>query len=209
MNSFAFLLISLISAILIIGGCSSKPVKTQKSSEGYWSARALVRDQDQGVSYIVNLAFNAKGSEGVRMDVSDTLNTPVASLLVKGNSVEYVIYRAKKFFYGDSQANVMRPILSSPFDPRWVENLLYDEAIADKSWTCQQDKSGLVSQCKDAATGVTIQWSSRSGSRKTVEITHAKAEVQISFKEYKAKVENRKNLFKLEAPEGFQKLRVR
>lgn len=190
-------------------GCATAPKSMQKQTEGYWAARALVRDRDQGLSYIVNLSFNAARSKGMRMDVTDTLNTPVASMVYKGDQVQYIIFRSKKYFYGASQPNVMRPILAVPFNPKWVSNILFDEPVDDKSWSCTQDKHGIVSDCKDKVSGLAIKWGGRSGSRKTVEIQHSRAEVQINFKEFKPKVENRKNLFEVEAPEGFQKLRVR
>ncbi len=190
-------------------GCASTPLKLQKFNDRNWQGRALVRDRAQGASYIINVNFNAKRGKAVRMDVTDTLNTPVASLLNQGGDVKYVIYRSKKFFYGAAQPNVMKPILSIPFDPRWIESILFDEPIAEKSWSCTKDKAGLLSECKDSVTGLTVRWMGRSGSRKTVEITHAMAEVQINFKEFRSKVENRNNLFELEAPQGYQKLRVR
>lgn len=143
------------------------------------------------------------------MDVTTTLGTGVASLLVDNREVRYVLFDSKRFYYGTPQVGVMRPILAIPFDPRWLQNILFDTPIPEKSWTCSEDSSHLLKECADAVTGIKITWLNRSGSKKTVLIEHSKASVQINVQSFKPKVEDRKNLFSLEAPEGFQKLRVR
>lgn len=178
-------------------------------SEGHWRAKALIRDKEQSRSYIVNLNFNLVRGQKTRMDVASALNTAVASLLTDDKEVRYILFDSKRFYFGKPQLDVMRPILAIPLDPRWIQNLLFDLPIAEKSWSCTQDSRGLVQNCTDAATGLKISWSQRLGPKKTIAIEHPKAMVQINVQTFKAKVEDRKNLFTLEAPEGYQQLRVR
>lgn len=197
-------------ALWISGCATSPPIKTTTANEGRWRAKALIKDKAQDRSYIVNLNFNAQKSNQARLDVTTTLGTGVASLLVTPTEVRYVLLDAKRFYYGTPQPDVMRPILALPFDPRWIQNLFFDEPIQDKSWTCTRDASGdFVADCKDAVTGTQVTWSARHGEKKTILIEHPKASVQINVQTYQPKVEDRKNLFVLEAPEGYQKLRVR
>ncbi len=184
-------------------------MRLSKVNEGRWKARALVKDKEQSRTYIVNLNFNAIRGDKVRMDVTSVLGTGVASLVVDSKEVRYILFDSKRFYYGPPQVDVMRPILALPFDPRWLQNILFELPIPDKSWTCTHEKSGWLAECHDLASGLKIIWLARRGDKKTVQISHEKASVQINVQWFKAKVEDRKNLFELEAPAGFQRLRVR
>lgn len=198
----------LLAIAAILNGCASRPLKMDAVDEGHWKAKALIKDKEQSRSYIVHLNFNLVRGSRTRMDVTSALNTGVASLVTDAKEVRYIMFDSKRFYYGRPQADVMRPILSIPIDPRWIENMLLDEPIADKSWTCT-GSSGLVEECRDGVTGLKLTWTQRVGSKKTIVIDHAKASVQINVHTFKPKVEDRKNLFVLEAPEGYQKLQVR
>lgn len=201
---------TLLALSFLLSACATTPaVKLNNVTEGQWRAKALIKDKEQSRSYIVNLNFNAVKHERARMDVTSTLGTGVASLVVEPKEVRYVLFDSKRFYYGQPQVDVMRPILSLPFDPRWLNNLLFEEPIQDKGWTCEKDKDGGLASCRDAVSSTVVSWSSRAGEKKTLLIEHAKASVQINVNTFRPKVEDRKNLFVLEAPEGYQKLRVR
>jgi hypothetical protein len=201
--------ILLALAALALFGCASAPVKFDNVTDSDFHAKALIKDLEQSRSYIVNLNVNIKKDQAIRMDVTTTLGMAVASLLETPREVRYALFDSKRFYFGTPQPGVMRPILAIPFDPRWLQNVLFDQPITEKNWTCERDSHGLLSQCQDSATGLKISWSARKGVKKTILIEHAKASVQINVQSFKPKVEERKNLFSLEAPEGFQKLRVR
>jgi hypothetical protein len=194
----------------LLAGCATGPgLKLAGVKEGQWHGKALIKDKEQSRSYIVNLSFNAVRDERARMDVTSTLGTGVASLVVDNKEVRYVLLDSKRFYFGRPQPDVMRPILAMPFDPRWLHNLLFEEPLPEKTWTCTRDSAGDLLNCRDEATQTEVTWSDRRGDHKTVLIEHPKASVQIKITSFKPKVEDRKNLFVLEAPEGFQKLRVR
>ncbi len=176
--------------------------------EGRWRAKALIKDKEQSRSYIVNMNLNAVRALRARMDVTSALGTGVASLVQDEKEVRYVLFDSKRFYFGQPSADVMRPILSIPFDPRWLHNILFEIPLPEKSWTCVSS-DGWLNECKDSVTGVKVTWSARSGQKKTILIEHPKASVQINVSSFEAKVEDRKNLFVLEAPQGYQKLRVR
>lgn len=169
----------------------------------------MIRDKEQARSYIVILNFNAVKDERARMDVTSTLGTGVASLVVAPTEVRYVLLDSKRFYFGSPQLDVMRPILAIPFDPRWLHNILFDMPIEGSDWSCQRGEADFLKECVNSKVNLKVSWSARSGERKTVFIEHPKAEVQINFQSFQPKVQDRKNLFVLEAPEGFQKLRVR
>jgi hypothetical protein len=199
----------LAGLILCASGCMTAPMKMDKIVEGNWKAKALIRDKEQSRSYIVNLNLNAVRGTKTRMDVTSALNTGVASLVSDDKEVRYILFDSKRYYFGKPQPGVMRPILSIPFDPRWLQNMVFDLPISEKSWSCTTASSGLVDTCTDSTAGLKVSWSQRMGPNKTITIEHAKATVQINIQSFKSKVEDRKNLFALEAPEGYQKLQVR
>lgn len=195
--------------ISVLSGCVTAPKNLEGVKEGHWKAKALIKDNEQSRSYIVNLNLNAIRSERARMDVISTLGTGVASLIVDAKEVRYVLFDSKRFYYGPPQADVMRPILAIPFDPRWLHNILFEQPLIEKGWTCTKDEAGSLRECRDTVNNLKVTWSAREGEKKTILIEHAKASVQINVQSFQAKVEDRKNLFVLEAPNGYQKLRVR
>ena len=202
-------LVILLPLFALLSACRSTPVRMANLNEGNWRAKALIKDLEQSRSYIVNLNINAVRDERARMDVVSALGTGVASLLADAKEVRYVLLDSKRYYFGNPSPEVMKPILAIPFDPRWLHNIMFEVALPEKTWTCSKDAEGWMKDCKDSATGLKITWSARQGEKKTILIEHHKATVQINVQSFKPKVEDRKNLFQLEAPAGYQKLRVR
>src|SRR5262249_37433978 len=178
-----------LTTVLGLTGCMTAPMRMDKVDEGNWKAKALIRDKEQARSYIVNLNFNLVRGQRTRMDVTSALNTGVASLVTDNKEVRYIMFDSKRFYFGRPQADVMRPILSIPIDPRWIQSLMFDEPIAEKSWSCASDSSGMVQECRDGVTGLKVTWGQRLGPKKTVTIEHTKATVQINVQTFKSKVE--------------------
>ena len=201
--------IAIATVMIWLAGCATAPVRFNDIQQGQWRAKALIKDVEQNRSYVVYLNFNAHRNEQARMDVSSALGTGVASLLVEPKDVRYVLFDSKRFYYGEPQSSVLRPILAMPLDPRWINNLLFEEPMTDKGWVCSRDGEGWLKSCTDSHSHTKISWLARRGDKRTVVIEHAKASVQINFQSFKPKVEDRKNLFVLEAPEGYQKIKVR
>ena len=198
-----------ISALLLLVACTSAPMKMADVKEGNWKARALIKDKDHSHTYIVNLDFNAIQNENLRVDVSSTLGQQVASLVVTNKEVRYFTTDNKKFYTGSPRPETLRPILAIPLDPRWLQNILFDVPPTAAGWKCQNDADGFVSDCKYPSTNLSITWSNRKGPNKTVDISHPRAEIQLNIRSFTTKIEKTDHLFDLQAPEGYQALRLR
>lgn len=198
-----------LSAILFLVGCASAPMKMSDVKEGNWQGRALVKDKEHSRTFIVNLDFNAIHRESLRLDVSSTLGQPVASIVTTNKEVRYFTADNKKFYVGTPRPEVLKPILAIPLDPRWLQNILFDEAPTGNGWSCQNDSAGFVSECRLPSMNLTIAWSNRKGAYKTVAISHPRADIQLNLRSFTPKVERMDHLFDLQAPSGFQKLRLR
>lgn len=199
----------LVSTLLILAGCQSAPQKMDTVKEGEWMARALVQDKKHAHSFIINLDFNAIRDRALRLDVTSTLGQPVASLVSTPAKVSYVLFRSKSFYSGKPSPRALKPILAIPLDPRWIDNILFEKPFDAKSWTCTKDDQGFLKECDDSVTQVQVKWNSRSGERRTVDINHSAAEVQINLHTFRPKVQDRENLFKLKAPKGFKRFILR
>jgi hypothetical protein len=203
-------LILLLGLMILFTGCrTAPPVRSADFTEGHWRGKALIKDLKEAKSYVVNLNLNAVRNERARMDVVSSLGTGVAVLTADDSEVRYMLMMEKKFFTGTPSTEVMRPILMIPFDPRWLHNVLFEVPFLDKSWSCQKDNAGFLSSCENASVGLKVTWSNRQGEKKTVLIEHSRASVQINLATFKPKVEDRKNLFALEAPSNYRKFRVK
>lgn len=201
-------MISVVGLLLLVG-CTSAPMKMSSVKEGNWKGRALVKDKERSRTFIVNLDFNAVHKENLRVDVSSTLGQPVSSLVVNDKEVRYFLADNKTFYAGTPRPESLKPILAIPLDPRLLQSVLFDEAPTGNGWACKNDGKGFVSECRNTSNNLNIVWSNRKGAGKTIDITHPRAEIQVSVRSFTPKVEKVDHLFDLQAPEGFQKTRLR
>lgn len=195
--------------VVVICGCQSKPVQMSEHSQGNWRARALIKDKEHSRSFIVNLDFNSVRNQAIRIDATSTLGQHIGSLVSTQSEVRYYTSDNKKFYVGQPRPDVLKPILVLPLDPRWMENILFDESIESADWTCATGDDKLVSQCRDDALNLVVKWENRKGAGRTVAISHPRAEIQINFREFTPKVEPLDHIFDLQAPSGYQKYKVR
>ncbi len=192
-----------------MAGCSSAPFRMSNVTEGNWTGRALVKDKEHSRSFIVVLDFNAVKNESIRVDVSSTLGQHLATFVLNGTEVSYYTSDSKRFYTGSPRPEALKPILTIPLDPRWLQNVLWDEPIVARNWSCTDGDDKLVAQCKEKTKDLTIAWANRKGSNKSVDISHPKGEIQINLHSFTPKVESREGLFALEPPQGYQKVRLR
>lgn len=203
---FKFVVLAL--GLVLLSGCMSAPMKFDKQAEGQWQAKALVRDKRAGKSAVVSLDINARqADQKLRMDVTAALGHPVASLVLSGDQMTYVLIENKQYYKGNATASALKPVLSVPLDPKLLYNVMFDVPIEDKSWTCTKDNKGYLSECKDVAGEMTIKWSERKGRRRLINLDHSSGSIQINVSSFQPKVEDRAQLFELNPPKSFKSLR--
>jgi hypothetical protein len=184
-----------------LAGCQTAPVRYNEQNEGQWAAKALVRNKREGRSAIVHLDVNAVQKEKLRMDVTAALGHPVASLVINGKRLTYVLIDSKQYYQGEPTSAALKPVLGVPLNPKLLYNVFFDLPIEDKSWTCTQDKSGYLIECREAGTELVIRWGERQGRRKLVTIDHPIGLVQINVSSFQPKVGAN---FELTPPKGFR-----
>lgn len=189
--------------------CQTMPTRYEKETRGRWDAKVLIKDKKKSKSAIVNVDLWAKKNEKLRMEVTAALGTPVATLTLNGSQVDYALIRQKRFYSGQAQPSVLRPILSVPLNPQLMYNILFDEPIADKNWSCTKGENGYLAKCSNLQNDLEIRWKNRKGTRKTVFVDHPQASIQMNFSGFKRSFEESAEFFRLNVPKTFRRFRVR
>lgn len=206
-NLFSFAVTSLF-LFAILTGCQSTPTRYDEKAKGIWTTKVLVKDKESSRSYLLLLKFQTDDQKNARVDISTTLGQPVAALVLKGNSVRYILMESKRVYYGPASTESLKPILSAPIDPRWLVNIFYEKAFEDKNWQCVQDKS-FLKECRQLQTGTVVKWTDRAGARRLIQLEHKRADLQIQVMSFSDKVDNTPNTFELKTPEGFREIKLK
>lgn len=200
----------LYAGFVILTGCQTSPTHYDQVSEGQWAGRILIKDKSKNKSYIVSIDVAAlKETQKLRMDVSAAMGTPVATIVVDGPNTEYILFRQKAFYEGKTQPKVLQPILAVNMDPRLLFSLLFESEPQGKGWTCERDEKEFLKRCEHEAAGLSLEWIERKGTRKTIEIQHARSSLQINLNSFQPKVVEKAELFDLKAPPGFKTYKIR
>jgi len=190
-------------------GCQLAPTRYSEHSEGQWQAKVLVKDHAKSESFIVNMDAYAVRDQFLRMDITAALGTPVASLVLQGEQISYILPQQKRYFEGPSSGRALSPILAVPVDPQIFYSLLFDVPPKQKGWTCAKDQKGFLKKCEQSKTGITVTWKERKGRRKNIFIDHKKASLQMNVSWFKPSLDAKKGLFVLKAPSRFKKYRLK
>ena len=94
-------------------------------------------------------------------------------------------------------------------DPRLLFNILFDVDPEGKDWICEKNEKDFLQKCENKVNHLTINWTERKGRKKTIEIDHPSAKLQMNLNSFQPKVVERENLFSLSAPPGFKSYRIR
>lgn len=206
-NNRALILLLLVS--LFLWSCQTKPIRYDDKKEGYWQSKVLIKDKRQNKSYIVHVDMNAVMGESLRLDVTNPIGGHLASLVLSDDEVKYLLLKQKKFFLGKPTPTALQPLISIPLDPVLLYNILFDKPIAQEGWACQKSADEFLSSCHSEKEQISMKFSDRVMDRKIVHIDHPKAHLQMNFVTYESQVQQKKNLFSLDAPKDFQVIRLR
>ncbi|OFZ12251.1 MAG: hypothetical protein A2Z20_04370 [Bdellovibrionales bacterium RBG_16_40_8] len=186
-------------------GCALfSPKKFSNYKEGEWRGKALIRDKKEAKSSLVNLEVKAIDGEKLRMDITSPMGTHVASVLMKGSSLEYLNVSEKIVYRMQATRESLRGLLRVPIEPAVLYNIFFDRAIESKNWSCVLDKDRFLKNCKDLKSGLLIEWISREGAKRVISFQHATALVQINLYSFEGKISDRDKTFELKAPSSFK-----
>lgn len=202
----SFLYIVVVSLFALVG-CQSAVKSARDAGEGHFRARTLIEDKKTSKSFIVNLVFNIKKEKALRLDATSPLNQHLASFLIEPEKLSYFIVPEKVYYQGPASGRALARFFPVPIEPMWLENILFRKPFADKSWTCDLNKSSQVSSCLNKGQRLEVTWSDHGGKKLIIKLSHPKGEVQMNFHRIQSKVEAGVSLDTLSIPKGFRRVR--
>jgi hypothetical protein len=216
LTSQAMRILALLYLSLFFLGCATTPKATDEASRGskkaaqfiQWEAKAQIKDLKRNSSNNVSIDIIASGKKAVRFEVSTSLGLSVASMLLKGQDISYVVKPWKKYYFGSANEDSLVPILKMNVDPRWFYNFLYEEPLQADGWNCVFDQGGLLETCINSDLNYTITWSDREGKKKRVKVSSEKFEINLLVKDFKTLVEAPEGAFVLQGPDDYRKIKL-
>jgi hypothetical protein len=198
------LLTSAIALIVLTGiGCAMATKKFTDVTIGQWESRALVRDAKSNKSFIIYMTFIAENKGRLRLDVTSSVGSQISSMLVEKEQVTLLLLRDKKFYKGPASSPRLFSALNLPLDPRIFLNILFDQPVEQKGWSCAKDAEGIVTECKNAGQNIRYTIADRSGAKRTVTVTHPRGSAQVNFTKFNSGPFDLDKIFALPTPKSF------
>lgn len=194
----------LFSAFIFSGCALFAPKNFSKYSEGEWQGKVLIKDKKEKRSGLVNLKVRAVDNQSLRMDVTSPVGTHVASVLMNAENVQYLNVSEKTVYKSKANRDSLRGIFKIPIEPKFLYNVFFDRPIEAKTWSCVSDTRGLLQECKDRQSGLSIRWISREGAKRTIAIEHVAASLQINLYNFEKEIKDPATAFVLPAPSSFR-----
>jgi hypothetical protein len=192
----------LLYSIFLVS-CSTTTIRQDQAVKGEWEARVLVRDKKQAKTFIVNADFFAEKPGHMRMDITTPLGMHVASIALNDSKMTYIVPQKKAFYEGQPTSQAFAKTLNFALDPKLIMNVLFDQPVDGKGWTCQMDGS-VVSECSQNT--FKISWADRKSKGKTVVINHAQYQIELKFHNFKVPDSLKPEMFTIKKPEGFTRV---
>lgn len=194
--------------LLLVSGCSTAPKDFSSVTQGRFKAKVLIRSVKEGKAQVVNAEVRAVNNEKMRVDVTSPVLTHLASLTLKGQELTFIVVPEKIGYRGQSSRSALQPVLRIPLDPALLYNVFFDQPVAQKNWTCVNDEKGKLAECKEVRGSLKINWVSRDREKRTVEISHPSAKLQISIYEFHSNPDLTDEKLNLKIPDSFKVIRI-
>jgi outer membrane lipoprotein-sorting protein len=178
---------------------------TEQSSEGSWTAKTLVQDKKKHKTNQLELDFIARRPLQLRMEaITPGLGIHVASFVLNGNQMSYILTRQKKFVTGAATEASIRDLIQVEISPDDLVALLFDRALNEDHWNCKRGADQLLEKCQNKSSDLSVVWSERTSSHRVIEINSVTARVTMSLSESQSKVQINDSIFILTPPDGFK-----
>ncbi len=201
---------------LIQTGCQSTPKSepTVKgdigSAEGQWRGKALARNLVTGKSGVLDIEIIAREPNQLRMEITGSFSTPIASIAMNGSEVRYILSQEKRFVSAPAGADTFSRLVPVHIPPAALLAVLFDRDLPAGDWTCDRDAAThLVSFCAYKTEDVGVKWLERNGRNRRLKILSKDAEIELVLDEAKSKVEPGPNVFTLTPPDGYKRERAK
>lgn len=138
------------------------------------------------------------------MEVTGALSVYVASFVLNGDQVQYILAQQKKFVTAPASQDALRDLVPIRISPRDLVRLLFDRPLDEVAWRCEKDANGLPASCENRKEPVRFRWEQRGQDTRRLKIESNSAEMNMVIDEARSKVEVKPEVFKLSAPAGYK-----
>jgi outer membrane lipoprotein-sorting protein len=204
-------LLALVLFCATLSGCagSIRPEKTVSgsagNSRGEWRGQAYIQNLRDGKSGTLDLEILAQEPSKLRVEAVGSFDVPVASLVLNGGEVRFLLPREKKFITAPAASDTLSRLISVSISADDLMSLLFDRGLDSKNWKCVANgpQSGSISDCKKNDGTVSIHWDRTDPVERKLKFTSNVAVMDLHLTEAKAKVEYDDSAFTLKAPNGY------
>lgn len=194
---------------MLLASCKTAPKKPLPVGvkDGQWHAKALLQDKRQKKSFSLTLDFRALTPDKLRMEVTNSIGVYLATLVLRGEDIHYMLVREKRFMTGPAEPGVMKELVQMPLEPQDLIKVLFAQPLGS-AWKCQspQNKGGF---CEHNSTGAKIVWMDQTEDKRTIELAAPGLTLLLSLEEIKAKVEISDKTFALAPPSGYEVIQLK
>jgi hypothetical protein len=211
--------ISLLLGEFLFSGCATAPPENHKEAEkpseliSSQSLSSEITVEQKSSLYKLKSEITLIANRAVRLDLTTTMDLPLATIVLSESKIQYLLYRDKKFYTGRPGPHALDPVFPLAVDASHLLNLLKEEKNPEDK--CESDSTGLTS-CKGSAgqTDYVISWSKRkttgplAGRASKIALDLPRRQVTLKFflTDWQKNVPNAERLLSLKVPAGFRTL---
>ena len=231
-NLLSFFSLSACLFFSLFGCQSSSPLKQDKLSVSKeaihaWTGDLLVEKGKK--KYSLNLYMQAIKNKKLRIDIMTKWNMGLLSFVLTEKDIKYLLNQKKEYHYGKWEKKRKTPLLvlpMFPLDPHLLHAVLFDQAIKEKPWKCEDTKDKKTKEmhqklvfaisCKNSEKNLSLNWQTLSSlQEKRISFSffeekevllHIK--LKFLFERKKSSFSSNKNPFDLIPPKNFKKRKI-
>jgi hypothetical protein len=199
---------------IFVISCATSPKKAPPVGSALqnakWETKAVIRDLKANKSHSLDIDILGNYPKNFRMEVSALMGVQVASLVLSGDEVRYVIYQQKKFYQGKASESSFLPLMNIPLHPVNFMSIAYDTPLRGAGWLCTRGADKMLSECHQDERGIKVQWSDRTPEgQKKVLINGPTFEMRWLFRPPQTEVQFKDETFRLEPPAEFKTIQLK
>lgn len=176
------------------------------SAEGQWRGKALVNNWKTKQKGYLDLDILAREPSQLRMEITGTLGTHVASIALSGKEVFYILTQEKRFVEAPATSDALTRLVPVRISPTALLAVLFERELPAAEWKCDVDKTTKLNVfCSHKSAEVGVKWLERNGLNRRIKIIAKEADIEMVLDQAKSKVELNSEAFRLAMPAGYRR----
>ena len=192
--------------LLLQSGCQSFQTKYSEQTQAQWEVRALIKDHLRSKTYVAVIDIYAIKNEKLKMDLISPLGDHIGSFYLSGEKIQLLDVPNRAYYYGKASIHSLKPLVNLPIHPHDFYDILFDTKPTSKNWSCKQE-DGLLVECNNSLSQIKVEWENRAGSKRTINIAHKSASIQMNFNKFDKKI--KEGAFHFKKPKSFKSKRLK